>query len=169
MLHDAIAAGASGDGTQLWSMASGYYDLGDWTAYAAITCLDSPHPAGAAAYRTFVDGLRASSPRFGGAIGNEMLPCATWPVPTKDITGPVTADDAPPILVLGNTGDGVTPYDDSVKVADMLADGHLLTYKGEGHGSYGRDTCVDRIVHRYLIDLEVPEDGATCGGGSSAA
>jgi len=51
----------------------------------------------------------------------------------------------------------------------MLAHGHLLTYHGEGHTSYGRNDCVDTAVHRYLIDLKVPPTDPDCGGSSSAA
>jgi pimeloyl-ACP methyl ester carboxylesterase len=165
-LNRAVAAASRGDGGPMERLADGYYDLGDWTAYAGITCSDSPHPTGADAYRRFVDGLRATSPEFGGPIGNEMLPCAFWPV-SRPVTGPVTGAGSPPILVVGNKGDAATPYDDAVFVAGMLADGHLLSYDGEGHTSYGRDQCVDDAIHAYLIDLTVPPEDPQCGGGGS--
>ncbi len=168
-LRQAIEQGHAGDGSGLWSLASGYYDIGDWTAYADVTCIDSAHPQGAVEYKDFVDKLESSSKRFGGSIGNEMLPCAFWPVAPKPVTGAVTAANSPDILVLGNTGDAATPYQDSVKVSKMLAHGHLLTYHGEGHTSYGRSDCVDQAVDRYLIDLTVPPTDPDCGGGSSAA
>ena len=161
-------ADRSNDGQALWDLAQNYYDLGDWSAYAAITCLDSPHPIGLADYKTFVDGLRAASPRLGGSVGNEMLPCATWPVPVEDHSGPVTGAGGPDILVVGNTGDAATPYSWAQKVAGMLTKGHLLTYKGEGHTSYGRDQCVDALVNAYLLTLKVPPDGATCSGGAGS-
>jgi pimeloyl-ACP methyl ester carboxylesterase len=163
-LNRALAAAARGDGDPMSSLANGYYDIGDWTAYAGITCLDSAHPTGSQAYRAFVQGLRAASPDFGGPIGNEMLPCAYWPV-SRPVTGPVTGAGSPPILVVGNKGDAATPYDDAVFVAGMLADGHLLSYDGEGHTSYGRDECVDDAIHQYLIDLVVPPEDPQCGGG----
>jgi len=168
-LRRAVEEGDKGDGSDLWQLASGYYDLGDWTAYADVTCIDSTHPQGAAAYKAFVEQLQSSSQRFGGSIGNEMLPCAFWPVAPKPVTGVVTAASSPDVLVLGNTGDAATPYQDSVKVSKMLAHGHLLTYHGEGHTSYGRNDCVDTAVHRYLIDLKVPPTDPDCGGSSSAA
>lgn len=156
-------------GQALWDLAQSYYDLADWAAYSAITCLDMPHPNGPADYKTFVDTLRIASPRLGGSIGNEMLPCATWPVPIQDHTGVVTGEGGPDILVIGNTGDAATPYDWAQKVAHMLTKGHLLTYKGEGHTSYGRDQCIDAIVNAYLISLKVPTDGATCSGGAGSS
>jgi pimeloyl-ACP methyl ester carboxylesterase len=163
-LNRAVAQASRGNGSGMAALADGYYDIGDWTAYAGITCLDSAPPKGAEAYRAFVERLRASSPNFGGPIGNEMLPCAYWPV-SSPVTGPVTGAGSPPILVVGNRGDAATPYDDAVFVADMLADGHLVSYDGEGHTSYGRDECVDAAIHAYLIDLVVPPQDPQCGGG----
>jgi hypothetical protein len=166
---DGLGEAAGGDGTRLVGMSNRYRDSVGFTAYTAVTCLDSVRPSGPEAWRLFVDGLRLRAPRLGGAIGNEMLPCATWPVPPIDSTGPVTADRSPAVLVVGNTGDNATPYAWSEAVADMLTNGHLLTYKGQGHTSYGRDDCVDTIIHRYITTLAVPPEGATCAGGGGGA
>ena len=46
-----------------------------------------------------------------------MLPCATWPVPVGTAPAAVTRPGAPPILVVGNTGDAATPYDNAVDVS----------------------------------------------------
>jgi len=166
---DGLAEAAQGDGARLARMAERYRDSVGFTAYTAVTCLDSKHPDGAPAWEQFVGGLRLRSPRLGGSIGNEMLPCATWPVDPIDSTGPVTAERSPAILVVGNKGDNATPYAWAEAVADMLANGHLLTYDGQGHTSYGRDECVDAIVHRYINTLAVPPEGATCAGGGGGA
>ncbi len=168
---DGLAEAADGDGARLVSMARRFRDSLGFATYAAVTCLDSVRPAGQDAWRLFVDGLRLRSAKIGASIGNEMLPCATWPVAPKDSTGPVTADGSAAILVVGNTGDNATPYTWAEAVAETLSNGHLLTYEGEGHTSYGRDECVDAIIHRYLVSLEVPPEGATCagGGGGQAA
>jgi len=168
-LNRSVSQAAGGNGAGMARLAEGYYDIGDWTAYAGITCLDSNHPTGADAYRRFVDRLRASSPNFGGPIGNEMLPCAYWPIAPKVVTGSIRADASPDILVVGNKGDAATPYDDAVYVSKMLAHGHLLSYNGQGHTSYGRDDCVDDAIHRYLIDLVVPPEDPQCGGGSGGS
>ena len=92
------------------------------------------HPAAPTAYQAFADqACGPSSPRFGGSVGNELLPCATWPVPQHRRHRPRHRRRAHrPSLVVGNTGDAATPYDDSVEVADDLTSGHLVTYDGEG-------------------------------------
>ena len=39
----------------------------------------------------------------------------------------------------------------------------LLTYEGDGHTAFASgNRCIDRIVTRYLIDLEVPPEGTAC-------
>lgn len=166
---DGLAEAASGDGARLVRMAARFRDSVGFTAYTAVTCLDSAVPRGQDAWDQFVAGLRLRSPRLGGAIGYEMLPCATWPVEPIDSTGEVVAERSAAILVVGNRGDNATPYAWAEAVADMLANGHLLTYEGKGHTSYGRDECVDTIVHRYINELAVPPEGATCAGGGGGA
>jgi len=161
-LADALADAADGDGRAMLNLAKGYYDFGGYTAYAAVECLDSPVPVGSEAFRAFADRLRAISPRIGGSVANELLPCAYWPAPTGSIVGPVVAEGAPPVLVLGNRGDAATPYANSQRVADTLADGHLVSFDGEGHTSYGRSACVNKAVNAYLIDLDVPRSDPDC-------
>ena len=162
-LWAAIADGLDGDGTAMSDLASQYYDLGGYTAYAAVECIDSEHPTGPEEYRAFADNLRALSPRIGGSVANELLPCAFWPTPPTSIIGEVNGDGGPPVLVLGNRGDAATPYENSTKVASMLSDGHLVSYDGEGHTGYGRSACVDDAVLAYLVDLEVPPSDPNCG------
>ncbi|MFN8053385.1 MAG: alpha/beta hydrolase [Acidimicrobiales bacterium] len=161
-LGAAIAAALKGNGRKMLQLAQGYYDLGGFTAYAAVECLDSPHPTGSAEYQAFANRLRALSPRIGGSVANELLPCAYWPAAPQSIVGPVTGEGGPPVLVLGNRGDAATPYESSVKIARMLTDGHLVSNDGEGHTSYGRSACVDDAVDAYLLRLTVPATDPDC-------
>ncbi len=44
-----------------------------------------------------------------------------------------------------------------------LADGHLLTRDGVGHGSYRTSgPCVDTAVDAYMIGGQLPPAGTTC-------
>jgi pimeloyl-ACP methyl ester carboxylesterase len=110
----------------------------------------------------FAQELQALSPRFGGAIANELLPCAFWPAPVHNITGPVTAPGAPPILVIGTTGDAATPYQQAVDVAATLQRGRLLTFDGPGHAAYGKSTCAANAEAAYFVDLTLPPEGKIC-------
>lgn len=161
-LWAAIADGLTGKGDKLGRLADAYYDYGGYTAYAATTCVDVPHPEGSLAYRELVARATAASPLLGPGIANEMLPCAYWPAPITRILGAVSAPDAPPSLVIGRTGDPATPYANSAAVASTLHDAHLVTSRGEGHTSYNNSGCVHDIVDRYLVSLEVPASDPDC-------
>jgi pimeloyl-ACP methyl ester carboxylesterase len=162
IFYQGLTSALQGDGAPLLRVADAYYGAADFPLYAAVECTDSPHPVGAEAYEVFAKELEAISPRIGGGIANELLPCAFWPAPVKDITGPVTAPDSPPILVVGNTRDAATPYQQAVDVANTLVNGHLLTFDSAGHAAYGQSACVDKAEQAYFVDLTLPSEGATC-------
>ena len=91
------------------------------------------------------------------------LPCSFWPAPPVGRVGPIHAPGAPPILVLGTTGDPATPYTSAQALARELDTGHLLTYVGEGHTVYGRgDACIDTNVDLYLTARTLPAAGTRC-------
>ena len=162
VLQRGISDAVDGDGSILLEMADQYRSLGSYALYQAVSCLDSEHPVGGEAWAAFSDELEAISPRFGASIANEMLPCAFWPVPPDPVNGPVRAEGSPPILVVGTTGDPATPVEQAERVAEQLADGHLLVLEAEGHVAFGRSGCIVEAVERYVIDGELPREGARC-------
>lgn len=161
-LGPALAAGLRGDGSRLAALADAYHDLGGYGVYAGVVCTDSPPPPTPMAWEQFANAARVRSPRFGGSIANELLPCATWPVPATGTPRRLSVAGAPPILVIGNTGDPATPLANAVSVAGQLASGVLVTADISGHTAYGSDGCVTRIVDSYLTDRTVPPAGTTC-------
>lgn len=162
LLGPALAGALAGDGTSLAELAGSYVELGAYGPYAGVVCTDTVHPDGLVAYQDFLRRAAEVSPRFGGSIASEMLPCATWPVGAQDTAGPLTAPDAPPILVVGNTGDPATPLANAESVTDSLHSGVLLVVDSEGHTAHGSNACATEIINAYLIDLEVPEPGTRC-------
>jgi len=145
--------------------ADGTYDNSQ-TANGFINCADDPDrpdPDGvraladeAAALSTFFDdALRATT----GCLGIDR---ALDPL----IVGP--ADGAPPILVIGNSGDPATPFEWSEELAASLSSGVLFTVEAEGHTAFGSIECVAEPVSAYLIDLEVPDEGASCSDNEDA-
>jgi pimeloyl-ACP methyl ester carboxylesterase len=143
-------------------LSSAYEGSVKYTLYAAVECIDSPHPVGANEFKAFAQELAGLSPRFGGAIANELLPCAFWPAPVHSIVGPVTAPGAPPILVIGTTGDAATPFQQAVDVAATLRNGRLLTFDGSGHAAYGKSICAADAEAAYFVDLTLPSVGTVC-------
>jgi pimeloyl-ACP methyl ester carboxylesterase len=162
VLGQMLADAQEGDGAGLWTLTSEYLDIGSYGAYAGVVCTDTPRPEDAADYEAFADRLREQAPHFGGSTANEMLPCATWPAPVTGDTEPIDAPGAPPILVVGNTGDPATPLANAEEVAATLDDGHLLVVEMDGHTAYGSNLCATEVIDAYMIDLELPEPGARC-------
>jgi TAP-like protein len=92
------------------------------------------------------------------------LTCENWPFPVAQQPDSYAAEGSPTILVIGTTGDPATPYQQAVGLAhDVLANGFLLTYKGDGHTAYGRsNTCVEKVVDGFLLDGKLPASEPTC-------
>ena len=126
-----------------------------------ISCLDSLlRPAGTPVEDQFV----REAPLF-GRIGywSAALGCDGWPV-TPTVSAPnYSAPGAAPILVVGTTGDPVTPYASAEKLAQLLESGVLLTRDGEGHTAYSQgNSCIDDAITNYLVEGVVPIDGTKC-------
>lgn len=168
VLRQAIAQALEGDGTTLITTADiliGRRPDGTYTnqteANTAINCVDRVYPRDLAAYRRAAEATK--SPRFGAYIAWGSLPCAYWPVKGDDTGRRITADGAPPIVVIGTTRDPATPYEWSQALSTQLKSGRLITYEGDGHTAYKTGSqCVDRLVDRYLISGTPPDDGARC-------
>lgn len=161
-LGPALGKALDGRPAELRRLADTYTDLAGYAAYAAVVCTDSPPPEGQVAYQKFSDELRRVSPRLGGVIANELLPCATWPVKAKQTARAITAEGAPPILVVGNTGDPATPYSNAVDVSETLASGVLVTADIAGHTAYASDECITKVVDDYIVSLVVPTGDPHC-------
>ena len=97
------------------------------------------------------------------AFGFGDIGCAVWPVSGESERTPITAEGAPPILVIGTTGDPATPYEWAVALADQLDSGVLVTYEGEGHTAYRKsNSCIDSTVESFLLEGTVPESDPQC-------
>jgi hypothetical protein len=138
----------------------GYSNLVD--ANTAVNCLDFPAPRDPAAYAEFAAKLTKTAPRFGAILGWADIDCAFWPVAPDRVPAPIHAPGAPPIVVVGSTGDPATPYQWAVSLAKELDSGVLITRRGEGHTGYSDSTCVQKAVDAYLLTLARPKDGLIC-------
>jgi pimeloyl-ACP methyl ester carboxylesterase len=126
-------------------------------ANAAITCVDMPIGEFGDAftrYRTLVDD------HLPGEV-TTLLACSEWPRPADPIAvrRPVGGT---PIMVVSTRGDVPTPYESGVGLAGALG-APLLTWEANLHTAYFFSPCVQRLVHRVLVDLQpVAAEGATC-------
>ena len=130
-------------------------------AFLTISCTDDPTTLSRAKVRELQGTWRQQFPLFGPSAATQSLVCSQWPG-KRDPYPTGKAGGAPPIVVVGTTGDPATPYEQTAKLADMLGVGVVLTWQGEGHTAYPQTRCINDAVNKYLIDLTPPAKGTTC-------
>lgn len=141
-----------------------YSNLSESNAF--INCADDPGRLTVDEAWARADALGARSEQFGTRL-RATTGCLGLPDPVDPLVlGP--AEGAPPILVIGTTGDPATPYEWAIELAEFLDSGVLYTVEAEGHTAYTSAQCANDVVNAYLIDLVVPEPGASCTENAAA-
>ncbi|MGW5674453.1 alpha/beta hydrolase [Streptomyces sp. NPDC003860] len=174
LLTDGLAAAERGDGTKLLELADSYNSRDAEGRYStkshsqrAISCADArARPTADDVKSRHLADFTGVSPVFGPYLAWDVAGwCAQWPVPGTWESPQVSAKGAPPVLVVGTTGDPSTPYEGARRMADGLGAGVgvLISSKGQNHGSYGFSPCVTGHVDAYLLSGKVPKSGTTCG------
>ncbi|MEU4327609.1 alpha/beta hydrolase [Nonomuraea dietziae] len=167
-LENAVASALKGDGGALLYLADTYtgrkpdgsYST-EMSSFPAITCVDSAERPGEEELLRTEEAALKISPLFGNAGAGSM--CSVWPVPGSDEARKVDATGSGPILVVAGKGDPATPYQWGPKLTEQLKTATLLTYEGEGHGSYlSGSRCVAGAVNAYLLEGKMPDSGASC-------
>ncbi|HVU60291.1 MAG TPA: alpha/beta hydrolase [Mycobacteriales bacterium] len=169
-LIDMLTAANSGNGAGVLLFADSLTGRNSNGTYSnlvesnlAINCIDRPSPTSVSAYERAAAKFEKVAPHFGAAIEYGSLPCAFWKVPPVEKPHPVHAVGAPPILVIGTTRDPATPFVWAKALAGQLSSGVLLTHDGDGHTAYvDKDSCVDSVVAKYVLDLVPPKPGTVC-------
>ena len=133
-------------------------------AFKAITCMDSRESGKTADMLAQNRRALKLSPVFGRYWQYGGLACYSWPYPVKELPRDYSAEKAPTMMIIGTTNDPATPYSQAEHFAhDVLANGWLLTYKGEGHTAYGSsNVCVSNTVDDFLINGKIPAKEKTC-------
>jgi pimeloyl-ACP methyl ester carboxylesterase len=168
-LTDALGDVLAGDPSYAFYLADQYYardSSGNYTdnsteAFSAYNCMDYPRMTQAEEDASAAQ-LKAQAPTIAPYwIGPD--PCEVWPYQPTGVRAPISAQGAPPIVVIGTTNDPATPYAWAQSLAAQLSSGVLITRVGEGHTGYNKgNACVDAAVDAYLVQDVVPQDGLTC-------
>jgi pimeloyl-ACP methyl ester carboxylesterase len=167
-LGQALTALEGGDGGPMLSLFDSYIGRnanGTYTnvveAESAVNCMDYPAPT-LTQLRSDAAATVRLAPVFGLLDLYSEITCSVWPLPATGRPAPVAAAGSPPIVVVGSTGDPVTPYAWAVALAHELDHGVLLTRTGYGHTGYGFSSCVRTDVDSYLLTTKPPVAGTTC-------
>ncbi|MHB8682205.1 MAG: alpha/beta hydrolase [Acidimicrobiales bacterium] len=163
----ALASAQAGNGAGIVAMSDAY-DTNNGPnavdANTAISCLDHPVSRNPAEYPELAASASVQAPVFGPMLVWGLLECAVWPAMPTRAAHPVRADGAPPILVVGTSGDPATPHKWAASVATELAHGVLVTWQGQSHVAYYYSPCVRGIDQAYFIFGTLPADGTVCTG-----
>jgi pimeloyl-ACP methyl ester carboxylesterase len=167
-IESAVSKAVKGDGSGLLALSDAFTGRSPDGRYStmlqagmAVSCLDAVEPATLGQAVKADRRLRKMSPLFGGGSAT----CALWPVPNVP-NDRIDATGSDPIVVIGGKADPATPFEWAESMARKLKTGVLVTFEGEGHGSYGQgNKCVDKLVHEYFFDGKIPVAGSSCPAG----
>jgi pimeloyl-ACP methyl ester carboxylesterase len=169
LLQTALTAADQGEGLALLQISDaflGRHSDGSYSNFqdsdAAVFCIDNPVPSDISSYDDLGPTLSNLSGVFGPALQYNGIGCSFWPIKPSRAAGPLTADGAPPILLIGGSGDPATPYASAQAVNKEVAGSVLLTRNGYGHGSYFQSLCVQQATDLYLMDVILPPPGTVC-------
>ncbi|TFD43724.1 alpha/beta hydrolase [Cryobacterium sp. TMT1-2-1] len=141
----------------------GSYADNSTEAFTAINCIDYAYNDDPATMRAQAAEIEAAAPTIGRYMAFGDIGCANWPHAFTGERSEITAEGAPPILVIGTTNDPATPYVWAKNLAAQLDSGHLVTFEGEGHTAYNKSNdCVNDAVDDYLLTGAVPETDPRC-------
>jgi pimeloyl-ACP methyl ester carboxylesterase len=137
----------------------------------AVLCSDAPNQRDPGAYPALARLAYARSGAFGTEFTWGSEECAAWPAAAAQdrYSGPWNRRTASTILLLGNTGDPTTPYQNSVALSHELARARLITIDGYGHTeTKNPSTCALGYTIRYLITGALPPAGTVCQQNTTA-
>ncbi|PSL01554.1 alpha/beta hydrolase family protein [Haloactinopolyspora alba] len=130
----------------------------------ASLCVDGGTTGEPFAYPEMVDDVAADAAHFGRYRAWVGVQCEFLRVTDEDAyVGPWDQQVDEPVLVIGTRYDPATPYDGTSRYAAHFPDARTMTVEGYGHTVLGKSRCADRVISNYLVRLDAPADGSTCG------
>jgi pimeloyl-ACP methyl ester carboxylesterase len=154
----------------LWTASSGGTTTTAVTAPPAssaeqklsVICGESPNPGTVAGSIQQAD-VSARRAGTGAQTWAWTAYCVNWPVKAASAyRGPWNRSTSP-VLVVGNTGDPATAYQNSVLTSRLLPGARLITVQGYGHTELANpSTCAQNDIASYLTNGVLPKAGATC-------
>lgn len=165
----------SNDGSMLLFVADllnernkdGSYASNSMDAIVAINSLDYSPVGNADQWTKGYETLKSELLVFGEEAGFTSAGLEGWPT-SHAKRQPISAQGAPPIMVVGTTHDPATPYVMSQNLAKELSSGVLVTWEGWNHTAYSKSgsKCVATAVEGYFLRNVVPTTDVQCGADS---
>jgi pimeloyl-ACP methyl ester carboxylesterase len=164
-LAAALAAAVRGDTEQIGSLVladAGAPDVDQaLSARLVFGCNDVTERLNGTSLQQAAAASKQKAPLFGPFWVSLVGLCGGWPAPTA-AAGAITANGAPPIVVLGAVQDPVAAYSSVQSLAAGMSSAVLLSWQSPTHGSYPASPCVTDLVNGYLLRGAVPKTGQVC-------
>ncbi len=167
--YPALLAAEHGNGTPLRNLSIAFDTDTDGAplvdALWAITCNDAAGHPGSVTAGNLARSLGTRYPLIGAySVTYTMGGCVAWPKAVQPVTD-LHPSGAPPIMVIGNTGDPNTPIIGAKHLAAIFPTATMVTWKGWGHTwllSGSSDSCMQKLVTTYLSGGGLPRSGSVC-------
>lgn len=150
------------DASPILDLFHGSVDTTDdngYAMYVATECTEGSWPSKWSTWRKDNNRVARDAPFLTWANAWFNAPCAFWPAASSRPVDP-RGKKLPPILLLGETLDGATPFSGSVEVRDRFKSASLIATEGgttHANSLFGGNTCVDDRVAAYLADGSIPD------------
>jgi hypothetical protein len=116
-------------------------------------------------FRPVLEARHAQSKAGGDTADHVVAACAHWKLPAKErYSGDFQVKTKNPLLLIGNTGDPVTPLASARNMSSGFDGSVVLEHPGFGHASVltQASRCTVEAIRAYFEDGTLPEDGAVC-------
>ncbi len=132
-------------------------------ATAFIGCLDYPQRLTRDDPLTLAEQVRTQSPICGFGASQALFFCEGVNVQPDPVPVNFTNTQTP-LLIIGSTHDGLTPYNWATELAGNFLNSCVIAYDGTQHTPYlaAGSACVDAYGTDYLVRLQRPTSDMSC-------
>jgi pimeloyl-ACP methyl ester carboxylesterase len=149
----------AGPASDLFHDAVDTTDDNGYAMYLATECTEGDWPSKWSTWRRDNTRVARDAPFVTWDNAWFNAPCAFWPAESSRPVDP-RGHKLPPILLLGETLDGATPFTGSLEVRDRFRSASLIATEGgttHANSLFGGNACVDDQVAAYLADGSIPD------------
>ncbi|OZJ02452.1 hypothetical protein BZG36_04097 [Bifiguratus adelaidae] len=138
-----------------------------WLGASPILCTDGHHDnhPDLDSWMAGLHKISAISPLAVPIWGSGMMDCLYWKAKAAErFAGPWNHTTKNKVLIIGVTGDPVTPIE-SARILENLMEGSgvLHEHGGWGHCSVGQPSkCTVKVIREYFVHGKVPKKGSFC-------
>lgn len=143
--------------------ANGHYTSNSQDAFMAINSLDYQVTGDMNSWNADHQKIVKKAPIMGEYMGYSEVQLEAWPVKSTYTRHPISAREASPALIIGNTHDPATPYSMAKKTHQRMKGSKMVSLESWDHTSLlAGSKCVNTRVSDYLVNGKLPDKDIHC-------